>query len=89
MLGTFQLLQNYPNPFNPSTTISFTIPARSTVLLKVFDVIGREVAVIASATLPAGSYERRWDATGIPSGAYFYQLQVNGAIETKKLLLLK
>ena len=70
------LAQNYPNPFNPSTTISFSLPSKSLVSLKVFDSLGREVKTIASEEMPAGSYTRKWDAAGFPSGIYFYRLSV-------------
>jgi hypothetical protein len=85
----FTLCQNYPNPFNPSTSISFNIPSKAYVLLKVFDIIGREVAVIVSEELTEGNYLRRWDATGLTSGAYFCRLQVGSFVNTKKLILLR
>jgi len=87
--NTFALLQNYPNPFNPTTTISFSLPQRSFVSLKVFDVMGREVSTVTSGDLPPGSYSRQWNATNMPSGVYFYRLQAGTYSETKKLLLLK
>jgi photosystem II stability/assembly factor-like uncharacterized protein len=83
------LEQNYPNPFNPTTTISFAIPSRSLVSLKVFDVLGREVSTILSEELQAGSYTRQWNASAMASGIYFYRLQAGTFTETKKLLLLK
>lgn len=85
----FALLQNYPNPFNPATTISFTLPSRSFVSLKVFDGLGREVATIVSGEMSAGSYSKQWDASGLPSGVYFYRLQAGSFTETKKLILLR
>lgn len=85
----FGLRQNYPNPFNPSTNISFTIPTRSFVTLRVFDALGREVGVLVSEELPAGSYVRRWDAAGFPSGLYFCRLEAGSLTETRKLLLLR
>lgn len=84
-----QLDQNYPNPFNPVTTISFSIPSRSFVTLKVFDLIGREVAIIASEEMPAGSYTKQWNALNMSSGIYFYHLQAGLFTETKKLVLLR
>lgn len=86
---TFELQQNYPNPFNPSTTISFSIPSRSFVSLKVFDTLGREVATIVSEEMPAGNYSRQWNAANMSSGVYFYRLQAGSFIETKKLVLLR
>jgi hypothetical protein len=85
----FSLLQNYPNPFNPSSSISFSLPTRSFVSLKVFDLTGREVATIVSEEMSSGSYTKQWDAVGIPSGVYFYRLQTSTFTETKKLVLLK
>lgn len=85
----FQLFQNYPNPFNPLTTISFNIPKRSFVTLRVFDVIGRELTTIVSEELPAGKYSREWKVEGIPTGVYFYRLEAGSYSETKKLVLLK
>ena len=72
----FSLEQNYPNPFNPSTTISFRIPIQSFVSLKVFDLIGRELATIVSEELSAGAYSRQWNADAMTSGVYFYRLSV-------------
>jgi hypothetical protein len=85
----YSLNQNYPNPFNPSTTISFNLPVRSFVSLKVFDLIGREVATIVSEEMQAGKYSRQWNALDLPSGIYFYRLQAGSFTETKKLILLK
>lgn len=85
----FILYQNYPNPFNPSTKISFSLPAQSFVLLKIFDINGREAATIISEELSAGTYSRQWNAKGLSSGVYFYRLQAGSLIEMKKLMLLK
>lgn len=85
----FIVFQNYPNPFNPSTTFSFTIPHRSFVLLKVFDILGKEVATILSEELPAGQYIRHWYAGQLPSGTYFCRLQAGSQMESKRLLLIK
>ena len=85
----FELYQNYPNPFNPSTIISFSLPTRSFVSLKVFDLIGREVATIVNEELAAGAHKRQWDATNISSGIYFYRLWAGTSTETKKLVLLR
>jgi hypothetical protein len=85
----FILYQNYPNPFNPTTAISFSLPYKSFVSLKVFDRLGREVSVVLSEELPAGGYSRQWNALGLPSGMYFYRLQAGSFTETKKLLLLR
>jgi len=85
----FGLEQNYPNPFNPSTTISFSLSHQSFISLKVFNLIGREVATIESGEMPAGNYTRIWNATNISSGIYFCRLQADTYTETKKLVLLK
>ena len=85
----FILKQNYPNPFNPTTIISFSIPSNSFVSLNIYDLLGREVAVIISEEMPAGNYTRQWNATNISSGIYFYRIQAGNFIETKKLVLLK
>jgi hypothetical protein len=85
----FALSQNYPNPFNPSTTISFSLPSRTFVTLSINDVMGRDVATIASEDLAAGNYSRQWNASGLPSGVYFYRLHAGTYTETKRLLLIK
>ena len=85
----FSLDQNYPNPFNPATAISFSLPSQSFVSLKVFDALGREVDVLLSEELSAGTYSRQWNAGGLSSGIYFYRLQAGSFTETKKLVLLR
>jgi photosystem II stability/assembly factor-like uncharacterized protein len=85
----FVLEQNYPNPFNPSSTISFSLPSKSFVSLKVFDIVGREVATIVSEELSAGNHTRQWNAANMSSGIYFYRLQAGSFTETKKLVLLR
>ncbi len=85
----YSLSQNYPNPFNPSTTISFRLPSKSFVSLKVFDIIGREVATVVSEEMSAGSHSKQWNAVNVLSGIYFYRLQAGAFTETKKLILLK
>jgi len=95
--NAFSLEQNYPNPFNPSTKIRFTIPSvianaakqSQFVSLKVFDILGNQVATLVNNEKPAGSYEVIFNAAGLPSGIYFYKLQSGGYIETKKMLLIK
>jgi hypothetical protein len=83
------LEQNYPNPFNPSTTICFSVPLRSFVILKVYDCLGREVSTLISEELAAGKYSHKWNASNFPSGIYFYKLQTSTFTETNKLVLLK
>jgi photosystem II stability/assembly factor-like uncharacterized protein len=85
----FALQQNYPNPFNPSTTISFTIPNAAVVSLKVYDVLGREVATLINGRLAAGTHESIFNASKLSSGVYFYKLQAGDFVQTKKMLLVK
>ncbi len=92
----FRLQQNYPNPFNPGTTLSFVIGHSSFVSLKVYDVLGNEVATLVNEEKPAGTYELKWNAGDLSSGVYFYQLkatpkggQAGNFVQTKKLVLMK
>jgi hypothetical protein len=85
----FSLSQNYPNPFNPTTTISFALPKTSFVNLKIFDLLGREVAIIVSEEMSAGSYTKQLNAANMSSGIYFYRLQAGLFTVTKKLVLLR
>jgi hypothetical protein len=85
----FTLGQNYPNPFNPVTTIKYQIPELSFVTLKVFDVLGREIATIVNEEKPIGSYEVEFNAASLPSGIYLYQLRSGNYVETKKMIILK
>jgi hypothetical protein len=95
--NAFYLFQNYPNPYNPSTKIKFTIPtvtlrqAQSDirVTLRVFDVLGNEVAALVNEEKTAGAYEITWDAASLPSGVYFYRLKAGDYVDTKKMILLK
>ena len=86
----FSLKQNYPNPFNPSTTIEYNIPKSSYVTLKVYDVLGRQVALLADEFKTAGSYKMNFDAGLLSSGIYYYTINTdNGFTETKKMILTK
>lgn len=85
----YKLSQNYPNPFNPSTNIEFAIPEKNNVTLKIYNVHGQEVAVLANGEYAAGSYIVNWNAAGIASGVYFYTIQSGSFTQTKKLLLVK
>ncbi len=87
--SSFELGQNYPNPFNPSTTIGFRVSGSGFVSLKVLDVLGREVATLVNQELNPGTYKTTWEATSMPSGTYLYQLQSNGLLQTKSMILLK
>ena len=86
---SFYLSQNYPNPFNPSTSINYQIPKQGKVTLKIFDVLGKEVASLINEHQNAGRYKVNFDASMLPSGIYFYQLKVNDFISIKKMVLLK
>jgi len=86
---TFSLSQNYPNPFNPSTQIRFEIPVSGFVSLKVFDLLGRQVATLVNEQREAGSYSLQWNGAKMPSGVYFYRLEASAFTETKKLILLR
>jgi photosystem II stability/assembly factor-like uncharacterized protein len=87
--STFALHQNFPNPFNPSTIISYQIASLSKVSLKVYDLLGREVATLVNEVKPQGSYTAAFNAAKLPSGVYFYRLQAGRYNSVKKLLLLK
>ncbi len=85
----FALMQNYPNPFNPSTTIRYELPRESFVTLKVYNVLGQEVATLVNEKKEAGRYEVAFDGSGLTSGVYVYRLQAKDFISSLKLLLLK
>jgi hypothetical protein len=87
--STFRLGQNYPNPFNPSTTITFELPKSSDVRLTVFDLLGREVAVLVNERREAGGHAATFDASALSSGVYVYRLEAGGAVLSRKCLLLK
>lgn len=85
----YKLSQNYPNPFNPSTKINFSIPKSGLTTLKVYNILGKEVATLVNNFQNAGNYVVEFDASRLASGAYFYRLEVNGFVATKKMLLIK
>ncbi len=87
--SSFALEQNYPNPFNPSTTIAFSLPRAERVMLKVFDLLGKEIVTLVDEKLTAGHYEVRWKAGDVESGTYFYQLRAGKFVATKKLVLMQ
>lgn len=94
LVSGFKLLQNYPNPFNPITKIKFEIPDqvrnyRSLVTLKVYDVLGNEVAILVNEEKQPGTYEVEFEGTGLPSGIYLYQLKAGNYAATKKMVLIK
>lgn len=83
------LYQNYPNPFNPKTVIKFQITDAAVVKIAVYDVLGKEVAVLVDKPLNAGTYEAQWDASQYPSGVYYYKLSAGEYSDTKKMILMK
>jgi photosystem II stability/assembly factor-like uncharacterized protein len=85
----FRLSQNYPNPFNPSTTINFSMPEQTNVSLKIYDVLGKEVAELVNEEMSSGSYKVDFDAANLSSGIYFYTLKTNNQIQTRKMILMK
>jgi hypothetical protein len=87
--GDFLLHQNYPNPFNPSTTITYSVSSRQSIVLSICDLLGREVATLVNETKEPGSYEATWDATGQASGMYFYRLKAGEFVATRKLVLVR
>jgi hypothetical protein len=87
--GTFQLQQNYPNPFNPSTEIKYSVPEKSTVSLKVYNVLGQEVASLFQGERQAGEYSVNFNASQLASGVYFYRLEAGAFSITKKMILMK
>lgn len=85
----FSLEQNYPNPFNPRTKIGYSIRTRSYVVIKVYDLLGREIVTLVNEEKPSGNYEVNFNASNLPSGVYFYRLQAGSFVEIKKITLLK
>ncbi|MFH0990933.1 MAG: T9SS type A sorting domain-containing protein [bacterium] len=85
----FSLKQNFPNPFNPATTIKFQIPTRAFVSLIVYNLLGKQVETLLTEDLPPGEYSKQWNASGLPSGVYFYRLQAGVFVETKKLVAVR
>ncbi len=88
-INKYILFNNYPNPFNPTTTISYSIPTSEFITLKVYDVLGKEVAALVNEEKPAGSYKVEFNAGNLSSGIYFYKLRANNYTKTLKLVLIK
>uniref|UniRef100_A0A832G864 ScyD/ScyE family protein n=1 Tax=Ignavibacterium album TaxID=591197 RepID=A0A832G864_9BACT len=89
VVNNFSLEQNYPNPFNPSTSIQYRLSSLSNVSLKIYDILGNEVATLVNEEKPAGVYEVNFNASGLSSGIYFYKLQAGSFMDTKKMILMK
>lgn len=87
--ASFILSQNYPNPFNPGTTLEYTLPGPARVDLRIFDVRGRQIAVLTAGRKEAGTYTVRWNADGLPSGLYFARLQAEDEVRVRKMVLQK
>ena len=85
----FYLYQNYPNPFNPITTIRYALPQDGIVTIKIFDILGQEIATLKNEFQKANRYEVKFDSKGFASGVYIYRIQVNNYLESKKMILLK
>ena len=92
----YDLKQNYPNPFNPETTIEFDLKISGFVTLKVYDIMGREVALLVNEKLPEGTFRKNFNSSNLPSGVYFYKINVssenNSSLhfsETKRMILMK
>jgi len=83
------LYQNYPNPFNPNTTIEYSLPKKSNVILTVYDILGNEISVLVNEQQERGLYSVRFDAPGSASGVYFYRIQADSFVQTKKMMLMK
>ncbi|RPH37683.1 T9SS C-terminal target domain-containing protein, partial [bacterium] len=85
----YRLDQNFPNPFNPKTVVSSQLPAAGEVRLAIYDLLGREVAVLVEERRAAGIYHDAFDASGLASGTYLYRLKANGFVKTRTMLVVK
>jgi hypothetical protein len=85
----YSLTQNYPNPFNPATSISFSLPKRDNVELKVFDIQGKEVATLINEALNAGKHDIKFDAQNLATGVYIYRLKTSQFTQSRKMTLIK
>ncbi len=86
---SFSLSQNYPNPFNPTTTIAFTLPRQSSVRMTLYNILGQKVATLVDGELSAGKHEVTLNGDGLSSGVYYYRIEAEDFVKTKKLVLLK
>ncbi len=89
VVTTYDLFQNYPNPFNPTTIINYQLPVGNHVTLKIYDILGREVATLVNEKTSAGSYSVKFDGSRLASGVYFYRLEAGSFVSVKKLVLLR
>jgi hypothetical protein len=89
IISDYKLMQNYPNPFNPATKITFYIPSDSHVFIKVFDILGKEIATLVNDNLSAGKHEIDFNASKLSSGIYFYTLNAGSFVSSKKMVLIK
>ena len=87
--GDYHLAQNYPNPFNPVTRISFTIPSFERVKIRIFTILGQHIATLIDKKIPSGNHEIGFDARGLPSGVYFYQIEAGDFSQVRKMIVLK
>jgi hypothetical protein len=87
--SAFELRQNFPNPFNPTTTIMFQIPMRALVTITIFDMLGRRVATALQHHMSAGTHQIQFDASGLSSGVYFYQMQAGAFVSNKRMLVVR
>ena len=92
--GKFEMSQNYPNPFNPSTKFEFSLPKQANVIVKIFDITGREVKTLINERMSAGKYKVDWNSidnagNNVSSGVYFYKIVAGSFTETKKMILVK
>jgi len=87
--SNFSIYQNYPNPFNPSTIITYSLPQKSRVTLKIYDLLGKEICTLVNGEKTSGTYKVVWNAQNVPSGVYFYKITAGAFSKTNKMLLLK
>jgi len=87
--SAFVLFQNFPNPFNPTTALRYELPTTSMVTLTVYDILGREVALLVKEKKNAGRYEVKFDAAGLSSGVYFYRIEAEDFVQVKKLHVIR
>lgn len=87
--GEFSLHQNFPNPFNPATTITYSLPKATHVSLKIYNLLGREVATLVDQQMPAGMHQATWNGQGMTSGVYFYKISAGNYSKTRKMILLQ